>query len=94
MWGGAMIGYGHYDYKTKSGHTGEWFKTGFANRKASLTIYVISGYEREAELMKSLGQYKTGKSCLYINQLADIDLKILEDIVAKSYKWMTDQWPN
>ncbi|MEO9853575.1 MAG: DUF1801 domain-containing protein [Reichenbachiella sp.] len=90
VWGGSMIGYGHYAYKTKSGHAGEWFKVGFSNRKTSLTIYVISGYEREAELMKSLGKYKTGKSCLYVKKLTDIDLDVLRQIVVKSYHWMNE----
>lgn len=92
VWGGAMIGFGRYAYKTKSGHTGEWFKVGFSNRKISLTIYVLSGYESEPELMKSLGKFKTGKSCLYVKKLADIDLTIFKEIVLKSYQWMGEHF--
>lgn len=92
VWGGSMIGYGSYTYKTKGNKEGEWFKVGFANRKTSLTIYVVSGYEREAELMKSLGKFKTGKSCLYVNRLDDIDLELLKEIVQKSYQWMNENF--
>ncbi|MEO9964973.1 MAG: DUF1801 domain-containing protein [Reichenbachiella sp.] len=92
VWGGAMIGYGRYAYKTQNGQEAEWFKVGFANRKTSLTIYVISGYKREPQLMKSLGKYKTGKSCLYIKQLNDIDLDVLKEVVENSYRWMSENY--
>lgn len=84
MWGDSIVGFGSYHYKSASGREGDWFVTGFAPRKQNLTLYIMPGFERYDELMQSLGKYKTGKSCLYVNKLEDIDLEILEELVRQS----------
>ena len=83
MWGASIVGFGRYAYEGASGRSGEWMVTGFSPRKANLTIYIMMGFEKEAELMKQLGKHTTGKSCLYIKQLSDVDLKLLEELVVK-----------
>ena len=88
MWGDSIIGFGSYHYKYKSGREGDWFLTGFSPRKQNLTLYIMSGFKRYEELISKLGKYKTGKACLYINRLADIDLKILEDLIKQSVAHM------
>jgi len=74
MWGASMVGFGNYHYKYPSGHEGDCFVSGFASRKSDLTIYVMSGFAGHEALMKKLGKHKTGKSCLYVKKLEDIDL--------------------
>jgi len=89
MWGTSIIGFGLYHYKNKSGHQGEWMKIGFSPRKQSLTLYIMNGYDRYDDLLKRLGKYKLGKSCLYINKLEDIDMKVLEVMITDSYDYVT-----
>ena len=72
MWGDSIIGFGTYHYVYESGREGDWFLTGFSPRKQNLTLYIMSGFEEYDELMKNLGTYKTGKSCLYIKRLEDM----------------------
>lgn len=84
MWG-TMVGYGHYHYKYESGHEGDCFMTGFAPRKQNIVIYMMPGFNRYEELMQQLGKYKTGKSCLYLNKLADVDKKVLTRIIKESF---------
>lgn len=88
MWGDSIVGFGSYRYKYASGREGDWFWTGFSPRKQNLTIYIMPGFERYDELMQSLGKYKTGKSCLYINKIDDIDLGTLEELVRQSVAFM------
>ncbi len=88
MWGASIVGYGRYHYKGASGREGEWMITGFSPRKTNLTVYILMGFEKEAALMKKLGKHTTGKSCLYIKNLADIDLKLLEELIVKGVKAM------
>lgn len=88
MWGGAIVGYGKLRYRYASGREGDWFLTGFSPRKANLTLYIMPGFEGYAGLMERLGRHKTGKACLYINTLDDIDLGILEEVVARSVSEM------
>jgi hypothetical protein len=83
MWGPSIVGFGRYRYKYESGREGEWMITGFSPRKGDLTLYLTPGCEQFFELMKNLGQHKTGKSCLYIKKLADVDLKLLRQLVEK-----------
>jgi hypothetical protein len=87
MWGPTIVGYG--EYQTKSG---PWPRLGFSPRKANLVLYVMDGYGGEP-LMKKLGKHKTGRSCLYINKLADIDQGVLREIVAKGWKIMEKKYP-
>lgn len=86
MWGDSIVGFGSYHYVYDSGREGDWFVAGFSPRKRNLTLYVMSGYKRHGPLMKKLGKYKTGTSCLYINKLDDIDMDVLEELVRESVK--------
>ena len=86
MWGPSIVGFGSYHYKYDSGREGDWFLTGFAPRKQDLTLYLMSGFGGHEKLMSRLGKYKTGKSCLYVKRLADIDLAVLEQLVSASVK--------
>ncbi|MFX1367140.1 MAG: DUF1801 domain-containing protein [Promethearchaeota archaeon] len=86
MWGPSIVGFGSYHYKYASGREGDWLKTGFSPRKQSLTIYIMEGFAEYDDLLKKLGEYKTGKSCLYINKLADVDRDVLREIIKKSYE--------
>jgi hypothetical protein len=84
MWGSSMVGFGSYHYKYESGREGDWFLTGFSPRKQNLTLYIMSGFNEYDELMQKLGTYKTGKSCLYVKRLDDIDPVILKKLIKKS----------
>jgi len=88
MWGPGIVGYGRYAYKYETGREGEWMITGFSPRKANLTLYIMMGFEEEAALMEKLGKHTTGKSCLYIKKLSDVDLKVLEQLIVKGVKAM------
>ncbi|MHA1559868.1 MAG: DUF1801 domain-containing protein [Alphaproteobacteria bacterium] len=91
MWGDSIIGFGHHHYKYESGREGDWFLVGFAPRKANLVLYIMPGFEEYKPLMKNLGKHRIGKSCLYINKLADVDLKVLEKLVARSVGHMRER---
>ena len=84
MWGPSIVGFGEYHYKYDSGREGDWFLTGFSPRKQNLTLYIMSGFARYATLMKRLGKYKIGKSCLYIKRLDDIDVTVLKELIRLS----------
>jgi hypothetical protein len=84
MWGSSIVGFGDFKYKYASGQEGDWFKVGFSPRKQNLTIYMHCEKDWKSDLFKKLGKYKTGKGCLYINKLADVDMKILEKIIIKN----------
>ncbi len=88
MWGASIVGFGRYRYKYASGREGEWMITGFSPRKNDLTLYIMGGFESFPDLMNRLGKHKTGKGCLYIKRLADVDLKVLKELVEKSVKKM------
>ena len=88
MWGPSIVGFGDHHYRYESGRELDWFVTGFSPRKNDLTLYIMPGFERYAELMAALGKHKTGKSCLYIKRLADVDLTVLETLVESSVKHM------
>lgn len=92
MWGSSIVGFDQYHYKYDSGREGDFFKVGFSPRKQSLTLYIMPGFERYEELMEQLGKYKTGKSCLYINKLEDVDMKILKQLIEESYSYMNDKY--
>ena len=88
MWGARMVGFGQYHYKYDSGREGDFLLTGFAPRKKGLTLYIMVGFSQFDSLMKKLGKYKTGRSCLYINRLSDVDEKVLEQLINRSVKNM------
>ncbi len=93
LWGPSIIGFGTYHYTYASGREGDWPVTGFSPRKDNLSIYIMSGFSGEKALMKRLGKHKTGKSCLYLKRLADIDMKVLEQLVTKSVAYMKRKYP-
>lgn len=87
MWGSSMIGFGNKRYKSPAtGREVEWFKLGFSPRKANLTLYLVAGIKTYENDLKKLGKHKTGGGCLYINKLADVDMKVLEKIIADAAK--------
>ena len=90
MWGTNIVGFGSYQYKYASGREGVWFLTGFSPRKRHMTLYIMSGFDEYESILENLGKYRTGKSCLYINKLADIDLQVLGELVAKSAAHMKE----
>ena len=84
MWGTSIIGYGQYHYIYKSGRKGDWFITGLAPRKQNLTIYIMPGFSKYTKIMKSMGKFKIGVSCLYIKSLEDVDQTLLQELIEKS----------
>ena len=84
MWGTSLVGFGSYHYKYKSGREGDWFLTGFSPRKQNLTLYIMSGFSQYDALLSTLGKFKTGKSCLYIKKIEDIDFQTLRELVKQS----------
>ena len=94
MWGASLIGFGSYRYKNTSGREGEWFLTGLSPRKQALTVYIMPGFSRFDGLLKRLGKFKTGKSCLYINKLEDVDLSVLEQLITESVAFMREKYPD
>ena len=94
MWGTSIVGFGSYHYKYESGREGDFMLAGFAPRKQALTLYIMGGHERHAELFAKLGKHRTGSSCLYINKLADVDLDVLREIVAESVAHMRREHPS
>ena len=84
MWGDSMVGFGTYHYKYDSGREGDYFLTGFSPRKQNLTVYIMPGFERYADLMEKLGKFKNSKSCLYIKKLEDIDIGVLKKLIKLS----------
>lgn len=86
MWGSSIIGFGQYHYKSnRSAQEGDWPLAAFSPRKQNLTLYVTPGMANLGNLLDKLGKHKTSKGCLYINKLEDVDVKVLEEIIKKSY---------
>ncbi|HEX6134420.1 MAG TPA: DUF1801 domain-containing protein [Longimicrobiales bacterium] len=92
MWGASIVGFGRYRYRYESGREGEWFVTGFSPRKNNLTLYIMAGFDRYDDLLQRLGKYSTGKSCLYVKRLADVDEAVLRELVAASAKHVRETW--
>lgn len=93
MWGPSIIGFGTYRYKYDSGREGEWPRIGFSPRKGQTVLYIIDGFLGHSELMAKLGKHKTGKSCLYIKRLSDVDEAVLEQLCIESLQWMAQKYP-
>ena len=93
MWGPSIIGYGRYHYRYKSGREGDFLATGFSPRKANLSIYIMPGYQDYSEILNRLGKHKLGKSCLYVNKLADIDLEVLAELIRAGLQDLDRVWP-
>ncbi len=88
MWGSSIVGFGSYSYTNTAGNDFEWMLTGFSPRQQALTLDIMPGFSRFNALMKRLGKYKTGKSCLYIQRLSDIDETTLQTLIDESIKRM------
>ncbi len=92
MWGPSIIGYGRYEYRYDSGREGESLMTGFSPRKASMSIYIMPGYQDLSSMLARLGKHKTGKSCLYVNKLDDVDEAVLEEIIHFGLTYMRSNY--
>ena len=88
MWGSSIVGFGQYHYKYASGHEGDAALTGFSPRKQALTLYIMGGFDTYNDLMSKLGPYKIGKACLYVKRLADVDQKVLKELIKQSVDHM------
>ena len=88
MWGDSIVGFGDFSYTNTTKKEYKWFKTGFSPRKQSMTLYIMDGFEAYDEILSRLGKHKTGKSCLYINNLEDVDLVVLRELVEASVAHM------
>ena len=92
MWGTAIVGFGSYHYKYASGREGDWMLVGFSPRKLNLTLYIMPGFKAFDAQLAKLGKHSTGKSCLYIKRLADVDENVLEKLIVDSVKHMRSKY--
>ncbi len=93
MWGPSIIGFGHYHYKYPSGHEGDAPLVGFSPRKAKISLYFATGAQRE-HLLANFGKHTTGKACVYINKVADIDPEVLKALIKQSVSFLQETYPN
>lgn len=93
MWGPSIIGFGRYHYVYKTGREGDFLATGFSPRKASLSLYIMPGYQNYGSILARLGKHKLGRSCLYVNKLADIDMDVLAELIRAGLKDLDAIWP-
>ena len=93
MWGPSIIGFGTYHYRYESGHKGDACRLGFSPRKAELVLYVLNGSPEQEARLARLGKHKTGKACLYIRKLADVDMAVLEELIRDQLAWMDARYP-
>lgn len=94
MWGPSIIGFGSYHYKYASGHEGDAPLVGFSPRKAKISLYFAPGETKREELLKAFGKHTSGKGCVYINKVADIDIEILKQLIIESVQFLQKQYPN
>lgn len=90
MWGESIVGFGSYHYKYASGREGDWMLVGFSPRKQAITLYLSYGYENFEDLMGKLGKYKTGKACLYVKKVEDVDMDVLRELVKRAAEAMIE----
>ena len=93
MWGPGIVGFGTYRCTYANGKQGDWPIAAFSPRKSDLTLYLMGVFDRHPELMKKLGRHRTGKVCLYLKRLADVDMKVLKQLVAASVRYMRETYP-
>jgi len=93
MWGPTMVGYGQYHYRYPTGREGDFLATGFAPRASSLSVYILPGYAEFGPILDRLGKHRTGRSCLYVNKLADIDLDVLAELIRAGLDDLGRHWP-
>ncbi len=94
MWGPSIIGFGSYHYKYASGHEGDAPLVGFSPRKAKISLYFAPGETRRDELLQRFGKHTTGKACVYINKIADIDRDVLTELITASVKFLKETYPS
>lgn len=94
MWGPSIVGFGRYRYTYDSGHSGEMARIGFSPRARELVLYIVEGFEGHQALMDRLGKFRTGKSCLYVKRLADVDTGVLEELIAALWDHMREKYPD
>ena len=93
MWGDSIIGFGKYHYKSeRSSQEGDWLIVGFSPRKTAISLYIYSDTEENKELLNSLGKYKMGKSCIYANKLADIDVEVMKKMILSTVNSIKEQY--
>ena len=92
MWGPSIVGFGSYHYRYASGREGDFMLTGFSPRKRALTLYIMAGFSAYDALLAKLGKHATGKSCLYIKRLADVDQAVLRELVERSVRYIRDKY--
>ncbi|TDL68488.1 DUF1801 domain-containing protein [Paenibacillus amylolyticus] len=94
MWGPSIIGFGTYHYKYDSGHEGDAPLVGFSPRKAKISLYFATGDNKRADLLKDFGKHTTGKACVYINKVADIQVDVLKALIVQSVQFLKETYPN
>ncbi|MGM7723451.1 DUF1801 domain-containing protein [Metabacillus sp. Hm71] len=94
MWGPSIIGFGKYHYKYKTGHEGDAPLVGFSPRKAKVSLYFATGDTERDELLKDFGKHTTGKACVYINKVADVDIEVLKKLILQSIKFLKETYPD
>ena len=94
MWGTSIIGFGSYHYKYESGHEGDAPLVGFSPRKAKHSLYFTLGNDQREKLLKDFGKHTTGKACVYINKIADIDVEVLKELIQESVRFLKEKYPN
>ena len=93
MWGPTIVGFGRYRYRYDSGHEGEMARIGFSPRAKELVLYIVDDYSRHQALMDKLGKHRTGKCCLYVKRLSDIDQSVLEDLIREGLERAREKYP-
>ena len=93
LWSRGILGYGRYDYTYRSGRSGSWLATGFAPRKAKISIHILPGYTDFSDIRARLGKHSIGRSCLYLNKLEDADMEVLAELVRAGLADLDSHWP-
>jgi hypothetical protein len=93
MWGASIVGYDRYDYTYASGRSGTFMMTGFSPRAQNIAVYIMPGFSKFAGLLKKLGKHSTGKSCLYIKRLSDVDERVLARLIEGGVREMRRKYP-
>lgn len=94
MWGPSIIGFGSYHYKYESGHEGDAPLVGFSPRKAKISLYFATGDTKREELLKNFGKHTSGKACVYINKISDINVEVLKELIHQSITFLKETYPN
>ena len=94
LWGPSIIGFGSYHYRYDSGREGDMCRIGFSPRKGNTVLYIIGGFPSHADILARLGKHKTGKSCLYVKWLDDLNMAALEELISKSWAEMAKRYPD